>query len=168
MDLVEELALPLPPHAVMHMYADPRYAQIRGDALGAQDVRSEHEDDPEGRLVVTTTLTMPTDRVPDVARPFVGSSITVRETQRWQAPGSDGSRIGTMLLEVVGTPARVTGDMRLGPAGPDASRIDINGQLVANVPLVGRRLERAAMPYVSTVMRMEETAAQRYLDQSAD
>ena len=168
MDLIEELALPLPPQAVMRMYADPQYAQIRAAALGAQDVHSEHDGDPEGDLAVTTTLTMATDRVPDVARPFVGSSITVRETQRWQAPGSDGSRTGTMLLEVVGTPARVTGDMRLLPARPEASRIEIDGQLVAKVPLVGRRLERAAMPYVSTVMRMEETAAQRYRDQSAD
>ncbi len=162
MKVAETLSLPLSPDAVCAMYADPRYAEVRAEALGATSARSNVSGEPAGAFTVTTTLVMPTKGIPDVARPFVGSSVTITEEQSWQAPGADGSRAGSTRLVVEGTPASMTGTMRLEAVGADGARITVDGDMVAKVPLIGGRLERAAAPYVGKILRREEKAAAAY------
>lgn len=167
MKLRETLNLPVSAGDAAAMYADQRYAQIRKDTLGAADASSTTEGDPAGSFTVRTELALPTDRVPDMVRPFVGSSVTVRESQQWSAPAVDGSRTGTMALEVAGTPASMKASLTLTPRSDSTCTVDIDGDLVATVPLIGSRLEKAAVPYVSKVLRAEERAARTYRDSSA-
>lgn len=168
MKLRETLTLPLSAAAAATMYADPAYTAIRRSTLGAARAESSVDGDPAGAFTVRTELTMPTDRVPDMVRPFVGSSVTIHETQNWSAPEADGGRQGTTTLEVAGTPAGLTGSLRLVPGGESASSVEIEGDLVAKIPLLGPRLEKAAVPYVSTVLRAEERSARDYLRSCAD
>lgn len=173
MQLTETVHLPLGPAAVARMYADPEYAEFRARALGAQKGSAQVTGDPEGAFTVTTELVLPTDEVPDIVRRFVGTTVTVRETQQWQAPAEDGTRAGTIELDVAGTPASMRGTMRLAPAGgsddaaASATEMTVVGELTAQVPLLGRRLEKAALPYVSQVLAREERAAADYAERSA-
>lgn len=164
MKLTETLSLPMPAQDVAAMYADPRYATVRGEVLGAEKASSSVEGDVQAAFTVSTDLSMPTDRVPDIARPFVGSSITVREVQEWSAPQADGSRTGTTHLVVVGTPASMTASVSMTPGAEGTTDIVIDGDLVAKVPVLGKRLEKAAMPYVSRVLKAEQKAARTYRD----
>lgn len=168
MKLRETLTLPLSARTAATMYADQEYTAIRRETLKATSASSQVDGDPVGAFTVRTELVMPTDKVPDIARRFVGSSVTIRETQTWSAPEPDGSRSGTMDLEVVGTPAGMKGSVRLTPTGEMTSSVDIDGDLVAKVPLLGPRLEKAAVPYVSTVLRAEEKSAAAYADRADD
>ncbi|MDN5686689.1 MAG: DUF2505 domain-containing protein [Brachybacterium sp.] len=168
MKLRETLTLPLSARTAATMYADQEYTAIRRETLKATSASSQVDGDPVGAFTVRTELVMPTDKVPDIARRFVGSSVTIRETQTWSAPEPDGSRRGTMDLEVVGTPAGMKGTVRLAPTGEMTSSVDIDGDLVAKVPLLGPRLEKAAVPYVSTVLRAEEKSAAAYADRADD
>lgn len=164
MRLRETLNLPVPAHDVPAMYADSAYTAIRRDTLRASSAESAVEGDPTGAFTVRTELALPTDRVPDVVRPFVGSSVTVHEEQSWSAPETDGSRHGTLNLEVAGTPASMKATLHLSPAGGAGSTVEIDGDLVAKVPLLGARMEKAAVPYVSTVLQAEEKTAATYRD----
>lgn len=166
MKLRETLHLPLPARSAAAMYADPEYTAIRRGTLGAVDASSHVDGDPAGAFTVTTELTLPTDRVPDIVKPFVGSSVTVKEVQSWSAPEPDGSRSGSMRLDVVGTPAGLTGTLRLQALDQQRSEVEIDGDLVAKVPLLGPRIEKAAVPYVSTVLRAEERSAAAYQDRA--
>jgi len=166
MKLRETLHLPLPARSAAAMYADPEYTAIRRGTLGAADASSHVDGDPAGAFTVTTELTLPTDRVPDIVKPFVGSSVTVKEVQSWSAPEPDGSRSGSMRLDVVGTPAGLTGTLRLQALDQQRSEVEIDGDLVAKVPLLGPRIEKAAVPYVSTVLRAEERSAAAYQDRA--
>lgn len=164
MKLRETLDLPVSASAASAMYADESYAEVRRASLGASSASATVQGDPSGAFVVRTELAMPTDRVPDIVRPFVGSSVTVREEQSWSAPASDGSRTGTMKLDVAGTPAGVSASTTLTPKGEGSCTVLIDGDLTAKVPLIGSRLEKAAVPYVSKVLRTEEKAAAKYRD----
>lgn len=166
MKLRETLHLPLPARSAAAMYADPEYAAIRRETLGANEATSHVEGDPAGSFTVTTELVLPTDRVPDIVRPFVGAAVTVKEVQSWSGPEPDGSRTGTMRLDVVGTPAGLTGTLRLAAQDQARSDVEIDGDLVAKVPLLGSKIEKAAVPYVSTVLRAEERSAAAYRDRS--
>ena len=167
MKLRETLSLPLPARSAADMYADQEYTEIRRRTLGATRAESTVEGSPEGAFTVRTELSMPTDRVPDMVKPFVGSSVTIHEKQSWSAPAADGGREGMMSLEVAGTPAGLTATLRLSPSGEAASSVDIDGDLVAKIPLLGPRLEKAAIPYVSTVLRAEERSAKTYRESQA-
>lgn len=162
MKLHETLKLPLSADAAAAMYADQEYTVIRGETLGATRATSTADGEPSGEFTVRTELVLPTDRVPDIVRPFVGSSVTVREEQTWSAPIADGSRRGTMTLEVVGTPAGMKATITLTPGGDSSCTVQIDGDLTAKVPLLGSRMEKAAVPYVSKVLRAEEKAAEKY------
>lgn len=164
MKLHETLNLPLSADAAATMYADQAYTVIRGDTLGASRASSTVEGEPDGRFTVRTELVLPTDRVPDIVRPFVGSSVTVSEEQTWSAPAGEGGRRGTMTLEVAGTPAGLKATITLTPSGDSSCAVQIDGDLTAKVPLLGSRMEKAAVPYVSKVLRAEEQAAQKYRD----
>lgn len=162
MKLHETLNLPLSADAAAAMYADQDYTVIRGETLGATRASSTADGEPSGEFTVRTELVLPTDRVPDIVRPFVGSSVTVREEQTWSAPIADGSRRGTMTLEVAGTPAGMKATITLAPGGDGSCTVQIDGDLTAKVPLLGSRMEKAAVPYVSKVLRAEEKAAEKY------
>lgn len=164
MKLREKMTLPLSATEAAAMYADPAYTEIRRSTLGADRADSSVYGDSAGAFTVRTELSMSTDRVPDMVRPFVGAAVTIHETQSWSAPEADGSRRGTMKLEVAGTPAGLTGALRLVPGGETTSSLEIDGDLVARIPLLGPRLEKAAVPYVSTVLRAEEQSARAYRD----
>ncbi|GAA1489908.1 DUF2505 domain-containing protein [Brachybacterium sacelli] len=168
MKLRETLTLPLSARTAATMYATEEYTAIRRETLGATNASSQVDGDPTGAFTVRTELMMPTDKVPDIARRFVGSSVTIKEEQSWSAPEPDGSRNGTMELEVAGTPAGMKGSLRLAPTGELTSTVDIEGDLLAKVPLLGPRLEKAAVPYVSKVLRAEEKSAATYADRSDD
>lgn len=167
MKLRETLNLPLSARTAATMYADEEYTAIRKETLGAKSAAATVEGDPIGAFTVRTELAMPTDKVPDIVRPFVGSSVTIREEQSWSAPEPDGSRTGTMSLEVVGTPAGMKASLRLAPTGELTSSVDIDGDLVAKIPLLGSKLEKAALPYVSKVLRAEEKSAKKYQDRAS-
>lgn len=164
MKLSETMTLPLSPADAARMYADQAYADLRRSTLGAREATSSVEGDPAGSFTTTTVLTMPTDRVPEMVRRFVGQSVEVREVQAWQAPEPDGSRRGTIRFDVVGAPASMTGTTTLVPAGEGSSRVSIDGELVAKVPLLGRKIEQAAVPYIAEVLRHEERSAGAYAE----
>lgn len=162
MKLNETLNLPVSAHAAATMYADEAYADIRRASLGANSATATVTGDPAGAFTVRTEIAMPTDRVPDIARPLVGASLSIVEEQSWSAPAADGSRTGTMKLDVAGTPAGMTASARLSANGDAASTVEIDGDLVAKIPLIGSRIEKAAVPYVSRVLRREEQSAAAY------
>lgn len=165
MKFTESFVLPMPPREAAAMYADPSYAQIRGSVLGAVDASSRGEGTPEQDFTVVTDLTMPTDRVPEIARKLVGSSARVRETQTWSAPAGDGERSGTMLLEIPSTPVSMRATTRMLADG-EGTRITVDGDLSAKIPLIGGKLEKAALPYISKVLSAEERAARTYRDRA--
>ncbi len=165
MKLRETLDLPVSASAASAMYADESYAEVRRASLGASSASATVQGDPSGAFVVRTELAMPTDRVPDIVRPFVGSSVTVREEQSWSAPASDGSRTGTMKLDVAGTRR---GGERVDDADaegrgllhrPDRRRPHGEGPADRVAPGEG-----GGPPTSPKVLRTEEKAAAKYRD----
>jgi hypothetical protein len=168
MQISERLTLPMTPSEVAAMYADPAYAAIRGTTLGARETHAEATEEEGGSLTVRTTLAMPTpDRLPDLVAKVVGGEITADETQAWSAPDADGARTGTMELTIRGVSAGLSARLTLAPDGDSQAVVTIEGDVSAKIPLIGKKLEKTALPYISRVLRAEERSAQAYLERSA-
>lgn len=146
---------------VARMLADEEFVRRKIEASGALD--SSFEVIWEGEaFTVTTRRTMPTDQVPSSFRSLVGQSLDVRLVEAWEAPHADGSRAGTLSLDIVGAPVRVTGRLSLAPTG-DGARQSLSGDITASVPLFGKPIEKAAAGAVDKVVAVEREIGLQYL-----
>lgn len=162
MHLEKSLSYPAPAGEVAALLADRSFVDEVCAAGGAVSHDVTVDGDPAGAFVVTSTRVLPTDELPDVARRFVGATLTLRQVDSWDAPAPDGSRSGTLALEVPGAPVAARAAMSLRPDGASGTHQVVDGDLTASVPLVGGRIEKAAVgPLLLALDQMESLAHRR-------
>lgn len=119
--------------------------------------------DTAGAFSTTTVRTIPTTRMPDMARKFVGESLTVTQLDSWDAPAADGSRLSTIVLKVSGAPLDVNAVQRLVADG-GSTRIELEGTVTSSVPFLGGKIAEAAEPMVGKALNIQSTQAQAWLE----
>jgi hypothetical protein len=150
------------PDKVFAMIVDPAFQEAKCLATGSLEHEvdvSEHED---GGATVISRRTMPTTRLPDIVRSFVGNTLRLHETQRWDPAAADGSRTGSIVVEIEGAPVRFTGSMALAADGSGTQQ-PIEGEIKASVPLFGGRIEKAAEPAVRGGIQVEQRTGTAWL-----
>lgn len=150
------------PQAVARMMADEEYVRTKVEATGATLDASEVVGDAGGAFTVTTRRRVATDTVPAQFRSFVGESLEVREVEAWEAAAPDGSRAGTIAVEVTGAPVRLTGTVRLTGAA-EGSHLAIEGDLKAAIPIFGSAVEQAVSAAMVDIISAEEAAGRAWL-----
>jgi hypothetical protein len=150
------------PVTVFAMLLDKDFQDRKCAATGALDHRVEITEYDDGSATIMTVRTMPTDSLPELARSFVGATLSVRQTDEWQAPAPDGARDGTLLVEIEGAPVRMTGTLRL--AGEGAGAVEsVDGDVKVRVPLVGGQLEKLVAPVILAATQVEERTGAAWL-----
>jgi hypothetical protein len=148
--------------AVAAMLADPGYARARVEASGAAVEAADVTGAADGAFTVATRRSVPTEGIPAQARSFVGSTLEVRQVEAWEAPEGDGPRQGTVVVEISGTPVRLTGTVTL-EAEAGGSVLTYDGDLKATIPLFGAAVEQAAAGAVRSALEAEQAAGVRWL-----
>ena len=162
MRVEDTIHYPATPHEVAAMLADPAFVERKMVATHAISHEIEVTGDAEGPFTVTTRRTMSTSELPDIAQKFVGETLDVRQVESWDAAGPDGSRAGTVVVEIIGAPMRLTGTLRLAPDTGGTTET-LAGDLKASVPLVGGKLEKAAEPAFMAGIRKEHEVGKEWL-----
>lgn len=154
MQVNAKIFYPVSPEHVFDMLVDRSFQERVCEATGALRYEVQIEQDA-GAATITTRRQLPTDEVPDYARSFIGRTLEVVRVDRWEAPAADGSRDGTVRLEITGAPIRLTGSLALRPDDAGTAEI-IAGDLKASIPLLGGKMEKAAEPALMSAIRKEE------------
>ncbi len=157
-----EITYEASPDQVAAMLADKAFVERKCDRMGALQRSVEVSGDASGPFTATSSRTMPTDDFPDVARKFVGDTVTIKQADAWEAPAADGSREATVTVEIVGAPLRLRGTMRMSPSGAGTLQT-VEGDLKASVPLIGGSLEKAAQPAIMSAIRKEQQVGREWL-----
>lgn len=148
---------------VVAVLADPEFVAAKVRASGALSQTVDVVGGPQGAFTVTTRRHMPTDGIPAQFRSFVGSTLEVRQVEAWEAPeGTD--RRGTVVVEVVGAPVRLTGTLRLVPEPDGTTTQHLAGDLRATIPLFAATVEEATATAVRAAVEAEERTAATWLD----
>ena len=160
MDLRTQLRFDTDPVTVFAMFTDEAYLARKAGATGA--VRHEASVTRLGDHVTVRLLRVMPPDVPDFLRGFVGETIDLDQTDVWQPASSDGSRTGSIRIEMGGAPVQLTGGMTLvGTAAATAATID--ARVKASIPLVGGRIEKAVHDAVVHAARIEEQVGRAWL-----
>ena len=147
------------PLTVFAMLRDPEYVQAKCDATGSLETTAEVSDASDGTVTIVSTRVLPA-QVPDVARKFVGDTISATETQVWSAAAPDGSRTATVEVEFSG-PLGFTGTLSLRPAG-QGTEVITDGKFKASVPFVGGTIESEAAKQTERYLGAEERVASEW------
>lgn len=106
-----------------------------------------------GALEHTVALADDTTRL-DMALPvpaslvkFVGQSIRISQTFRFEAPRPDGSIHGKVGVDVAGLPVDVNAQAQMLPKG-STTEGRYTGELKVKIPLVGKKVEAQVEPFI--------------------
>lgn len=147
---------------VFAMLSDPAFLQRVCEENGALEHEVSVEPSPDGGVVLRTVRVLPTKDVPPVVKGFVGETLTVTETDTYGPAAADGSRAGTVALDISGAPVALKGTLTFTPEG-DACVESLSGTLKAAVPLFGGQIEKAAEPAVRAAIRVKQRAGAAWL-----
>lgn len=151
------------PSKVFEMLSDEGFQRRKCEATGALSYTVSVA--PRGdHVVIVTTRSMPTASFPDFVRSFVGATLDITETDDWGPASADGSRRGTIAVQVAGAPLTVNGTLALVAQG-SATVEQIDCDMRAAVPLLGGKIERAAAPAIETGIAVEHRTGQAWLSQ---
>src|SRR5450830_39439 len=103
------------------MLADSEFvaAKVRASGALAQSVAVVGTSDRA--FTVTTRRQMPTTGIPAQFRALLGSTLEVRQVEAWEAPSGD-ERLGTVVVEIVGAPVRLSGPCGWSPTPTGGGR----------------------------------------------
>ncbi len=160
MDLRTQMRFDADPATVFEMLTDEEY--IGRKARAANAIRHEASVNRDGDQVTINLLRVMPPDVPDFVRRFVGETIDLRQTDVWGPAGPDGSRAGTISIDMVGAPVTLRGTLRLEPDG-SGSVVSADGKLKASVPLVGGKIEQAVHGGLIEAAKREEQVGQDWL-----
>lgn len=151
----------IPAAEVFRMLCTPAFQEQKCRDAGALTWTVSVDETADGGAVVRTTRRMPTDDFPSLLRKFVPSGVTSTETIRWGAADNDGARRADLHVAIHGVPARMTGTVRLEPAG-DETVIAVEADFVAHIPVVKRKIESASVPIILQVIDAEVQTGQTW------
>lgn len=160
MDLNTTLRFPADPGTVFEMLVDPDY--VGRKALAANAIRHEVSVQRDGDSATIWLLRVMPPDVPDFVRRFVGETIDLEQTDVWEPAAADGSRDGTISIDMRDAPVRLRGTMRLKPEGADTVS-HLSGTIKASIPLVGGRVESAVHDALLSAARREEEVGRQWL-----
>ncbi|CAM3161196.1 hypothetical protein PSET11_02044 [Arthrobacter ulcerisalmonis] len=116
-----------------------------------------------GPFTATSVRTLPTTRLPEIARKFVGESLKVTQVENWTAPAADGSRESSISLKISGAPVDVDAVQRLVSAD-GGTRVELEGAVKSSIPFLGSKIADAAEPMVAKALNLQATQAQAWLE----
>jgi uncharacterized protein YndB with AHSA1/START domain len=149
------------PKEVFDMLADEEFQNRKCVATGALShtvsIRSQGD-----RTIIVSTRDMPTNDFPSFIQSMTGDTLAVTETQDWGEPGSDGTRQGTITVDMAGAPLDLTGTLLLAPDG-QGSVETVEADLKGKIPIIGRKIEQAAAPAIESAIRVESETGKAWL-----
>jgi hypothetical protein len=109
------------------------------------DVQVSHSG---GDTVVRVSREIATAKAPDMARKFVGDTLTIVQTETWHPAAADGSRRADVVGEISNTPVTLKGATSISTQSAQAVQaIDLDVKVA--VPLIGKKME----PFVVDAIR---------------
>lgn len=146
------------------LLSDPAFIDHRVEASRPLKYEASTSGSARGPLVIKTRRTLPTTRIPDAFKRFVGQGIELELSEGWAAPDTAGNRDGELTLNVVGLPAKASGSVALRATGTDSCTLSYSGDLSVSIPLVGGKVEKVAVEAVSQALEVEKRATLEWLN----
>ncbi|CEA07530.1 hypothetical protein BN1051_00845 [Arthrobacter saudimassiliensis] len=162
MALSASTSLPHDVETVTATFTDEGFLRSVSEHVGGSLQSLEIDGEVAGAFVLTAVRTLPTTRMPDIARKFVGETLKVTQREQWSAPAADGSRAAVIDLSVAGVPLKVNAEQRL-VAGGAGTTVEVEGTVSSSIPFLGDKIAKAAEPMIGKALTIQATQAGKWI-----
>lgn len=163
MALNASTTLPYDAATVTGVFTDEAFLKHVSEHVGGTLKSVTVDGDTAAAFTLTAVRTLPTKRLPEMARKFVGDSLTVTQTEQWAAPLPDGSRVAKITMTVAGVPLTVDAEQRL-VAADAATRVELDGTVSSSIPFMGSKIASAAEPMIGKALNLQASEASKWLE----
>lgn len=163
MALNASTTLPHDAKTVTETFTDEGFLRSVSEHVGGSLVSVTVEGSTAGAFILTAVRTLPTDRLPDMAKKFVGQTLTVTQKENWSSPAADGSREASVDLSVAGVPLKVAAQQRLVVI-PEGTRVEVDGTVSSSIPFLGDRIAKAAEPMIGKALTIQAGQAGKWIE----
>lgn len=163
MALSASTTLPHGVDKVAEVFVNEDFQRHTSEFVGGSLESFTVDGDVAGAFSTTSVRTLPTTRLPEIARKFVGETLKVTQVENWDAPAADGSRRSNISLKIAGAPIDVTAVQRLVADG-GSTRVELEGNVTSSVPFLGGKIAEAAEPMVGKALNIQSQQAQSWLE----
>jgi hypothetical protein len=132
---------------VFALLTDPRWLQERSAALGELSAKVKAKKGGGG-VVLTMHRRVKRD-LPGLVAKVLSSEADLVFEETWSAAAEDGSRTGTLTMDAVGQPVKMTAKFELVPSGK-GSVYRIKHACKSSVPIIGGVVEKFALGQVES------------------
>lgn len=154
---------PAPLDEVLKMLTSEEFQRVRLADLPVKIKSVQINDGPKkSEVTVTTEIhAKPADlNLPSMADKFIPrQGLTVAMTETWNIDSAQ----SVLTFDTGGLPVKVSATSKLIDEG-DAVTRNVEGTVTVSVPIVGRKLEQRAVAEMGEIVRAEESAARKYLE----
>jgi hypothetical protein len=148
-----------PAGQVAAILADPGFVrQWMGDLARPATPQIAVTGAPPGPFTVSIRAQLPASELPTQARHLVPGALDVRQVAQWEAVSDDGTRQGSVALDIVGVPLKLSGHAVLAPLEDSECELRYAIDLTSSIPLLGTRIEQAAAQVVRQGLDAERQA----------
>ncbi|WP_312180564.1 DUF2505 domain-containing protein [Arthrobacter sp.] len=163
MALSASTTLPYDAATLTKTFTDEGFVRSISEHVGGSLVSLVVDGDISGPFTLTAVRSLPTDRLPEMAKKLVGASLTVTQKESWEAPAADGSRTATIDLSVAGVPLKVNAVQRM-VAIPEGTRTDVEGTVTSSIPFLGDKIAKAAEPMIGKALTIQASQAGKWIE----
>lgn len=163
MALNASTTLPYSPSTITGVFTDEAFLKHTSEHVGGELQSLEVDGATDGPFRLTVVRTLPTERLPDIAKKFVGTTLTVTQKENWSAPAEDGSRQATVELSVGGVPINVNAVQKLVADG-ESTRVEVDGKVTSSIPFLGGKIADAAEPMIGKALNIQAAEAEKWLE----
>ncbi len=100
---------------VIEAFSSEDFARFVCSEVGVEFGSFSVSGDTSAEFTATTERTVPAERVPDIARKFVGNGVAMTQVDTVSAPAADGSRTVSTEVKVNGVPVSAQATQKLTP-----------------------------------------------------
>ena len=138
------------------------YAMMMSPAYQKLVCQASHAENYDVEINGSVSKTSRTLQAPSMVAKFTGGTLNVVETIEWQPAADDGTRTGSILIEIPGQPVRLAGTVSIDRVDGGSAMV-MAGNLRINVPLIGKKMEQSAAPAMAAGFRTHEYVGGRWL-----
>ncbi|GGG43308.1 hypothetical protein GCM10011374_02100 [Kocuria dechangensis] len=151
-----------PVQQVVVTFTDEEFIRHVAHRAGATLESVDVDGDVTADFKVTTVRAMSADRLPEMARKFVGSSVRLTQVDSYSTPDADGLRIVSTEIKVAALPVSGTATQTLTPQG-EHTEVHVDCVVEANIPFVGKKIAAAAEPFIGKALSLQSREASAWL-----
>ena len=148
-----------PVATVIDTFVDEAFVRHVSEKAGTRLESFEVSGNTDTAFTVTTVRSMGAEKLPEAVRKFIKAGVKLRQVDSYDAPSGDGSRHVRTEITAGGLPVGATASQQIAATGGQ-TKIDVDGSVQANIPLVGKKIAAAAEPYIGKALTLQAREAE--------